>query len=92
MVENTPNINNPNLVKLKYGTTSDEQRVALIRLVVQMKVHVRDAALKIGMKYSTAKSILKLYENTGRIKKMYCSDGLSSIRKRKKAVRQIKNS
>ncbi len=64
-----------------YATTSDSQRVALIRLIVEKNVGLQEAATKLDIKLSTAKSVIDLYEKTGRIRKSYCNDGLPSTKK-----------
>jgi transposase len=49
--------------------TSSNQRNKLIQYVVHYEMQINHAAQQLGMNYSTAKSIMHLYNRTGRIEK-----------------------
>lgn len=42
----------------------------MISIVVNEKITVKEAAARLNIKYSAAKSIVKIYKDTGRVKKM----------------------
>lgn len=66
----------------KYSTTSDMQRVELVRLIVEEKTKLVDAAKILGMKYSTAMSIIDLFKQTGRVAKQHNGDGIKATNKK----------
>ena len=74
------------LPRSRYGTTSDEQRQTLIRMVMTDNIQVSIASRKLGLKYSTAKSIITLFQTTGRVSKRYCNDGQPSAKKKLKLI------
>ena len=49
---------------------SPEKRDALIRIVTIERVTIKDAAERLGIKYSAAKSIVKIFRDTGRALKL----------------------
>ena len=56
--------------KREYTQISPELRDALIQIVCCENITIKDAALRLNMKYSAAKSIIKIYRQTGRSKKL----------------------
>ena len=53
-----------------YQVTNDEQRFKLIHKVIgEQQLTIREAAAAIGIRYSTAKTILKVFKSEGRIEK-----------------------
>eukprot|EP00357_Protocruzia_adherens_P003535 CAMPEP_0115007484 /NCGR_PEP_ID=MMETSP0216-20121206/21216_1 /TAXON_ID=223996 /ORGANISM="Protocruzia adherens, Strain Boccale" /LENGTH=310 /DNA_ID=CAMNT_0002374453 /DNA_START=431 /DNA_END=1363 /DNA_ORIENTATION=- len=55
--------------KKKYALTSDEIRINLLDMVFNKKITIKKAAEKLGINYSTAKTILQIYKKEGRILK-----------------------
>lgn len=53
-----------------YNQVDTEQRVALLNLVERDGLIIKEAARKLQINYSTAKTILQLYKRTGRIEKI----------------------
>ncbi len=52
-----------------YQTTSDEQRFSFIQKIVRKELTIREAAAAFGIRYSTAKTIMKVYKSEGRFEK-----------------------
>ena len=53
-----------------YNITSDGQRFELIRRVVAKEITIKEAARIYGLKYTTAKTIWKIYKHEGRFDKL----------------------
>lgn len=56
-------------IQRSYKITNDEQRYQFLCKVLHKELTVSEAALKFGMNYTTAKNVLNLYLNEGRIEK-----------------------
>jgi hypothetical protein len=54
----------------KYEKISNDVRKELIRRVIEEKSTIKHASVQLGVKYSSAKSIIKIYEKTGRESKL----------------------
>jgi DNA-binding MarR family transcriptional regulator len=54
----------------QYNKISIEDRKALLILVCNENLSIRQAAMRLNMKYSTAKSIIHLYKTHGRIERV----------------------
>ncbi len=52
-----------------YQTTSDEQRFGFVQKIVRKELSIREAADVFGIRYSTAKTIMKVYKSEGRYEK-----------------------
>lgn len=63
----------------KYGKPTKENRQALIHKIIHEGVSIRQAAKKVGINYSTAKSIFNLYKSEGRLGGDLCRDDEESI-------------
>ena len=53
-----------------YKQIPPEKRDALLRAVVEEQRTIKDAAIRVGVKYSAAKSIVKIFRDTGRANKL----------------------
>lgn len=53
--------------RCKYGKPTKENRQALIHKIIHEGLSIRQAAKKVAINYSTAKSIYNLYKNEGRL-------------------------
>lgn len=53
--------------KRKYMKINRQTRENLIKLVEEDKIHIKDAAIELGLKESTARSIYQKYIETGEI-------------------------
>eukprot|EP01017_Pseudomicrothorax_dubius_P048074 TRINITY_DN8694_c0_g8_i1.p1 TRINITY_DN8694_c0_g8~~TRINITY_DN8694_c0_g8_i1.p1 ORF type:complete len:170 (-),score=19.24 TRINITY_DN8694_c0_g8_i1:355-864(-) len=51
----------------RYAKIQDDDRKALIDLVIGSKMEVKEAAQKCGINHSTARAILKVYHEEGRV-------------------------
>ena len=49
---------------------STEERKQLLQLVEEECLTIKEAAVRLGINYSTAKTILQLFKKTGRIEKI----------------------
>ena len=74
-----------------YSPSTETQRAALIRLVIDKRMTIKDASNKVGVKYSTGKSILNLYQRTGRVSKKFCNDGRPDFKERQVSKEQNSN-
>ena len=54
----------------QYNKITINDRKDLLNLVCHHNLSIRQAAIRIGMKYSTAKSIIHLYKTHGRIERL----------------------
>lgn len=54
----------------QYNKITIHDRKDLLNLVCNHNLSIRQAAMRIGMKYSTAKSIIHLYKTHGRIERL----------------------
>jgi len=52
-----------------YQTTSDEQRFKFVQKILKKELTIREAATAFGIRYSTAKTIMKVYKSEGRFEK-----------------------
>ncbi len=52
-----------------YNITTDEQRFALIKRVTAKELTIKQAARIYGLKYTTAKTVWKIYKREGRVEK-----------------------
>lgn len=55
--------------KRSYSVTNNEQRYMMLTQVLSNQMPIKEAAKKYGVKYTTAKHILNIYLNEGRINK-----------------------
>ena len=53
--------------KRPYISQSVSKRVTLVKMVVEEGKPIKDAALELGINYSTAKHIVKHYKETGHV-------------------------
>ena len=53
----------------KYNPVANDKRHELIRLIYEDKISIRQAALRIGISYPTAKAINRIYRNEDRVDK-----------------------
>lgn len=53
----------------KYSPVANDKRHELIRLIYEDKISIRQAALRIGISYPTAKAINRIYKHEDRIDK-----------------------
>jgi len=63
---NTKTIKNPTK---SYQTTSDDQRFNFIEKIVNKELTIREAANLYGIRYSTGKTIMKVFKTEGRFEK-----------------------
>ena len=52
-----------------YQTTNDEQRFKFVQKILKKELTIREAATEFGIRYSTAKTIMKVYKSEGRFEK-----------------------
>ncbi len=52
-----------------YQTTSDDQRFNFVQKILRKELTIREAASAFGIRYSTAKTIMKVYKSEGRFEK-----------------------
>ena len=57
-------------VRRGYVQISQEERNTLLRLVMSDRLTIKKAAVLLDIHYSAAKSIVKIYKDTGRIDKL----------------------
>ncbi len=56
-------------IQRSYNITTDDQRYQLLHKVLSKEMTVSEAAVKYGLKYTTAKNVLNLFLREGRIEK-----------------------
>jgi hypothetical protein len=60
----------PKKGKREYVPINSEKRRSLLRMMDNDHISIKEAAKKLNLNYSAAKSIIKTFKNTGRVEKL----------------------